>query len=102
MNKFPERITDHVFIAWSKGVGSCAIALDDSIFPILDFSQVNFQCGFSYEEVRHYVGIMFCNWLKNRASKETILNDNWMNVYLSKTEILRCFDIIEANVKINL
>lgn len=95
--KFSRRITDHVQIAWIRGRGTVAIVLDDWLFPLLNLTKLSYKKGHSTEEVKHYVGVQLCNYLKNRTSKESILNDHWMNQYLEKVEIAKAIDTVTVN-----
>ena len=53
--------------------------------------------GHNAEEARHYVGVQLCNFLKNRTTKENILNDHWMNQYLDLDEIRKAIETVTAN-----
>lgn len=95
--KFPKRITDHVMVQWVRNVGTVAVVLDDWLFPILDLTELPYKPGHNVEEARHYVGVQLCDYLKNRKSKESILNDYWMNQYLDRDEILKAIKTVMAN-----
>lgn len=97
MAKFPKRITDHVMVQWIKNVGTVAVVLDDWLFPILDLTELSYKPGHNAEEARHYVGVQLCNYLKNRTSKEGVLNDYWMNQYLERAEIQIAIETVTVN-----
>ena len=95
--KFPRRITDYVKVQWIRNVGTVAVVLDDWLFPLLDLTELHYKAGYNAEEARHYVGVTFCNLLKNRTTKEKILSDYWMNQYLDREEILKAIATVVAN-----
>lgn len=96
--KFSREISDHVKVQWVKGIGTVAVVLDEWFFPILDLTELSYKAAHNKEEARHYVGIQICNFLKNRTSKEHILNDYWMNQYLEQAEIKIAIETVIANV----
>lgn len=95
--KFSERITDYVRLEWTKGGAPVAVVLDDWPFPLIDLTKLTYSASYNAEEARHYVGRQLCNYLKNRASKESILKDYWMNQYLERTEIQKAIETVTAN-----
>ena len=95
--KFPKRITDYVRLEWTRNAGTIAVVLEDWLFPLLDLTELPYKAGHNAEEARHYVGGQLCNYLKNRASKESILNDYWMNQYLSRAEIQKAIEVVTEN-----
>ena len=95
--KFSNRIADHVKLHWVKSFGTVAVVLDDWLFPLLDLMELPYRAGHNTEEARHYVGIQLCNYLKNRISKESVLNDYWMNQYLVPGAINKVLEIVEKN-----
>ena len=95
--KFPKRIADYVRLEWTRSAGTVAIVLDDWLFPILDLTELAYKPGHNAEEARHYVGVQLCNFLKNRTTKENILNDYWTNQYLERAEIQKAIKTVEAN-----
>ena len=95
--KFPRRITDYVKVQWIRNVGTVAVVLDDWLFPLLDLTELHYKAGYNAEEARRYVGVTFCNLLKNRTTKEKILSDYWMNQYLDREEILKAIATVVAN-----
>lgn len=96
-NKFPKRIADYVRLEWTRSAGTVAIVLEDWLFPLLDLTKLSYKAGHNAEEARHYVGVQLCNYLKNRTSKEGILNDYWMNQYLERAEIQIAIETVTVN-----
>lgn len=95
--KFPKRIADYVRLEWIKGGGTVAVVLDDWLFPLLDLTELPYRASHNVEEARHYVGVQLCNFLKNRTTKERILNDYWTNQYLERAEIQKAIETVAAN-----
>ena len=102
-NNFPTCISDYVRLDYVKDIGTTAIVHDNCIFPLFDLMTLPYKwrdgCVEGYfvgslEEVRRYVGIQFCNYLKNKISQKDILNDVWMNRYLERKEIQKNLEII--------
>ena len=95
--KFPRRITDHVMLHWTRISGTVAVVLDDWLFPLLDLTELSYKGGYNPEEARRYVGVRLCDYLKNRTSKEGVLNDYWMNQYLERAEIQIAIEMVTVN-----
>ena len=84
--KFKSRIVDHVYLAWTKKDGFIAVALDDCLFPVLDLTEIKIKPTLTLPLDRHYIGYMFCNFLKNRISEQSLIDDYWLNQFLEKKE----------------
>lgn len=95
--KFPKRIADHVMLHWTRISGTVAVVLDDWLFPLLDLTELSYKGGYNLEEARRYVGIQLCDLLKNRTTKERILDDYWTNQYLDRAEIEKAIKTVTAN-----
>ena len=86
---FPKRIAYHVKLGFTNSIYPVAVVLDDYLFPLLDLTDYSYNVCYNQGEARHYVGVQICNFLKNKSSKESLLNDYWMNEYLGKTQVLK-------------
>ena len=99
MKKFPKTISDYVYLLWIHNIGTTNVQIDDCIWPILDLRELHYKNGNNLEEARHYVGVQICNYLKNKTTKQRILNDYWMNQYLEEKEILKAITTTTTNVQ---
>ena len=96
-NKFPCSIFDYVRLDFVKGKGTIAVVLEPGFVMLLDLTKINYNSGRNSEEARHYVGYMFCNYLKNNITEERLINDFWMNCYLEKKEIISALQEVQKN-----
>ncbi len=96
--KFSEIISDHVKLEWTRSFGTTSIILDDWI-PLLDLTEISYNPNYNFEVAKRYVGCQLCDYLKNLLSKEDVLSDYWTNKYCDKSELLRAFETLEANIE---
>lgn len=98
MKRFPVFISDYVRLDYSKDYGFHSVILEPCGIILCNLSFLRYK-GNAFE-ASHYIGIMFCNYLKNKTTRHMILLDYWANEYLDYDILRSCLDDIDLRVAV--